>query len=144
MQVAVQTHLFTHLYSIIPRGVGEQNSQARQFAQPLGHTGMPCTQLAHRGVELVGLFEKMVRVGAMVFHHAKQGCTITQPVMGAHGTGLRRVQVQMTHQVLCHLTVDLRQNETGSIVQGVVEVKQVHFARQVRTGTTNITNAQNV
>ncbi len=84
-----------------------------------------------------------MRVGLMMAHHAQQGCAITKPVLGAQLAGLLVVQFKVFDKVTCHLPVDLGQNVGRCVVQGVVQIEQIHFARQTRMGTTNITNAQN-
>lgn len=94
-------------------------------------------------LKLMRIGQKMVRVGFVVPHHTQQGSTILQPVPGAQFAGLLRVNCQMLGQIPGHLAIDLRQNMGRRVVQGIVQIKQIHFARQTRMGTTNITNAQN-
>lgn len=91
----------------------------------------------------MGVGQKVVGVGLVVAHHAQQCGAVTQPVLGAQVAGLLRVQNKVLDQILGHLAVDLGQNMGGRVVQGIVQVEQVHLARQARVGTTNITNAQN-
>lgn len=142
MQVPVQTHFLAQCHSVSAGCIGQHNAQASQFAQAVGHATMARTQF-FQALETMGTGQKVVRVGLMMAHHAQKGCAISKPILGAQLAGLLVVQLQVFSQVAGHLPVDLGQNVGGCMVQGVVKIKQIHFAGQARMGTTNITNAQN-
>lgn len=142
MQMAVKAKFFAQGNRVRARGIGQHDSQTRQAGQAIRHTAMARADLL-KPLKLMGIGQKMVRIGFVVPHHAQQGGTVLQPVAGAQFAGLLRINNKVLGQVPGHLLVDLGQNMGRRVVQGVVQIKQVHLARQARMGTTNITNTQN-
>ena len=138
----IQTQLLAQLHCISAGCVRQHNAYAIQGAKAMGHTAVARTEF-FQTLETVGIGQKMMGVSLVVPHHAKQCCTIAKPVTGAQLAGLRRVQNKVLDKILGHLAIDLRQNMGRCVVQGIVQVQQIHFARQACMGTTNITNAQN-
>jgi len=73
--------------------------------------------------KLVGVPEKMIRVGAVMPHQPLQGRAVAQPVALAQRVRPGLVEVEIVLQRLRHGPVHVRENVRAGIVQGVVEVE---------------------
>lgn len=76
----------------------------------------------------MGVMQKMMRISIVMFHHAQQRSSIAQPIVSTELAGLIYIQIQSSGKIIRHLTIDLRQDKTRGIMQGVIQVKQVNLA----------------
>ena len=142
MQMPIQAQFLAQGHSVGPRCIGQHDAYTIQCPKTVWHTAMTGTQ-GFQVRKLVCIGQKVVRVGLVMAHHAKQSGAIAQPVTGSQLAGLLMVQLEVIREISGHLTIDLGQNVGGCMVQGIVQIQQKNLARQTRVGTTNITNAQN-
>src|SRR3989338_5312048 len=115
-----------HRLRIMLRRIGKYYLSARQCLQHMAQARLA----QHHPLklrELVGVPQKMIRVGAMMAHQTAQRRAIALPVMHAQCVRLRLVQFQMLLQIGRHAAVDMRKDVRRRVMQRVVQIKNPKF-----------------